>query len=363
MAARSKWFYLRLERLPYRDVIDRPLLISQLLFLYKREGYLPDKPVFVYRKLVRLLLQDWDIERGLCRRSMYGAFDPDRKAEFLQQLAFQLTINTKCRTFSREQLIAAYRAVYMSFELPIHDAEKVVAELETHTGIIARAGFNKFEFSHLSLQEYLCAEYLVRCPLRKDLLAYLHKYPAPLAIATALSASPSEWVIYLVLGGHGSAYGGAPPSWPASAVFVERLCLERPVFQISKKLGAAFINLLFQPNCPLEIIRRTMKVSGVPESLLQCLHEYMFIGTNRTSKEYLLEWDPTGETEGWDLPEMIQITPSQLDEILGNKRITMRLEYPDDHSIGHVVVGRGSTVRYTGVQRENKPEPEERSVL
>lgn len=88
-------FLHKLELLPYADVTDRPLLLSQLAYLYRRYGYLPKQPALVYRRIVTLLLQEWDAERGVVRRSSYAAFDPDRKAEFLSALAFHLTFSPK----------------------------------------------------------------------------------------------------------------------------------------------------------------------------------------------------------------------------------------------------------------------------
>jgi predicted NACHT family NTPase len=84
-------FLEQLARVPYRDVVDRPLLLSQLLYLYKRYGYLPEQPAQVYRKVIGLLLQEWDAEREIQRRSKYAGFDPDRKAAFLAALAYYLT--------------------------------------------------------------------------------------------------------------------------------------------------------------------------------------------------------------------------------------------------------------------------------
>src|SRR6185436_12647880 len=70
-------FLQQLKRVPYQDVVDRPLLLTQLLYLYKRYGYLPEQPTQVYRKVIELLLHEWDAERNIVRRSKYAGFDPD----------------------------------------------------------------------------------------------------------------------------------------------------------------------------------------------------------------------------------------------------------------------------------------------
>jgi predicted NACHT family NTPase len=81
--------------LPYHDVADRPLLLTQLLFLYKRYGYLPEQPSHVCRKFVILLLREWDAERDVIRESRYAKFDPDRKEAFLAAIAYYLTYRVR----------------------------------------------------------------------------------------------------------------------------------------------------------------------------------------------------------------------------------------------------------------------------
>jgi hypothetical protein len=150
-----------LRDLPYHDVCTRPLMVCQLMTLYKRYGRLPEQPAEVYRRTVRLFLEDWDSERRIIRKSKYAGFDPERKSEFLSMLAYYLTCQIKTKTFFRSDLVTSYKAIHKSFGLPESEADQVAAELETHTGIIVATSM-AYEFSHLSLQEYLCAEYLVK---------------------------------------------------------------------------------------------------------------------------------------------------------------------------------------------------------
>jgi len=229
-------FVDELARVPYGDVADRPLLLTQLLFLYKRYGYLPDQPSQVYRRVISLLLQEWDAERGISRISRYARFDPDRKTAFLAGIAYQLTFKIKKKIFLESDLIEAYRAIHGRFQLPTSEVRQVIAEIETHTGIIAVAGQDSFEFSHLSLQEYLCADYLVREPHSEHLNDYLTGYPAPVAIAIALSSNPSIAFAALFL---------KDPTPPLENLgsFLSRLVLERPFFDVSPELGMAVMRL------------------------------------------------------------------------------------------------------------------------
>src|SRR3954447_10115796 len=108
-------------------------------------------------------------------------------------------MSVKRSVYSKDDLISAYERIYDNFGLPSGEAAKVANELETHTGLFVQSGYDTFEFSHKSLQEYLTAEFIVRLPAvpseRRDLL----RLPNELAISTAISSRPSQYFSHLVL--------------------------------------------------------------------------------------------------------------------------------------------------------------------
>jgi hypothetical protein len=184
-----------------------------------------------------LLLEDWDNQRGVTRQSRYAGFDVDQKLDFLSALSFYFTVERKSMRFTTHDLETAYGRVCAKFRLPSNQATLVAAELEAHTGIIVASG-NGFEFSHLSLQEYLCGYYLVRQPFGEAIARYLHDYPAPVAIAVALSSDPSEWLAQAV------SRAGVLDNPQSVRSFVQRLGLEHPLFSRSLRLGDAILKLM-----------------------------------------------------------------------------------------------------------------------
>ncbi len=243
----SKWitdpseFLGKVRGLPFHDLATRPLLLNHLIVLYRNSGDLPDQPSEVYRRTVRLLLEDWDKQRGVRRRTKYAGFDPERKIDFLSALSYHLTFKSKTKIFRTADLVDAYEAICARFHLPEKEASAVASEIETHTGIIVDAGSYSYEFSHLSLQEYLCAYYLVREPFADHFTDYLAQYTAPLAIAVSLSSNPGNWFAGLVL--NKKSERSLQPSNIVS--FLSRLKQERPAFNYSRHLGFAIIRLLF----------------------------------------------------------------------------------------------------------------------
>jgi predicted NACHT family NTPase len=234
----SDQFLTELSTLPHADIVDRPLLLMQLITLFQRDGALPEQPSTIYRRLMRLLLEDWDRERGIHRISQYARFDPERKGEFLAAIAYHLTYRIQTRVFREVDLVTSYAVVARRFGLPRQEAVQVAREIESHTGIIVSVA-DDFEFSHLSFQEFLCATHLVREPFPEHLSGYLAEYPEPLAIAVAIAANPANWLAGLVL---------KPANFEALKAgpfgrFLMRLAIERPFFGVSRVLGLAVLKL------------------------------------------------------------------------------------------------------------------------
>jgi len=234
-------FISQLRSFPYHDVGDRPLLLIQLLYIHSRYGYLPEQASEIYELLVDLLLKEWDAERGIQRPSRYASFSPQRKAKFLSALSYHLTYKIKTQSFGRHELMEAYERLCEQFELPKEEGSEVAAELETHTGLVVAAGHNRYEFSHLSLQEYLAAQHLVREPAGSQLARYLAEYPAPVAVGVALSSSPSIWFATIML--RRSSYRAFDEKTLVS--FLARIETERPAFEVAAPMGIA-LGKLFQ---------------------------------------------------------------------------------------------------------------------
>ena len=229
----------QIAKSPYRDTAIRPLTIAHLCAIYERAGRIPDKPKTVYRKIVNLLLEEWDEQRSVKRESAYANFEVDRKSEFLANLAYELTMSVKRSAYTKEDLIAAYAAIYDNFGLPSGDAAKVANELESHTGLFLQSGYDTFEFSHKSLQEFLTAEFIVRLPAVPSERLTLLRLPNELAIATAISSRPSQYFSHLVL----DRFETFGPPFRFIRAFVTRLLLESPDFEKSPAVGAALIAL------------------------------------------------------------------------------------------------------------------------
>lgn len=196
---KSSDFLKKIYESPFADTAIRPLTIAHLCAIYERIQDIPDKPKSVYKRIVNLLLEDWDSQRHIKRPSSYANFDHDRKSEFLAHLAFFMTTELERLRFSDDQLKFAYSKIHTDHGLPGHEAIKVTSELESHSGLIIESGRGYFEFAHKSIQEYLAADYIVRLPNLDLIENKVHLLPNELAIATSLSSMSCLFLAELFL--------------------------------------------------------------------------------------------------------------------------------------------------------------------
>lgn len=238
-------FLALLAKQPFADLSSRPLFLCQLLVLYNQTQTIPDQPSEVMDRILRLSLEEWDSKhKGQPRRSRYASFDSSRKRDFLATLAFWLTYSLRDKRFTTSNLEEAYVAIHTRFNLPAGETELVAQELETHTGIFVDAGQSTFEFSHLSLQEYLTASYLIRQPISRAFGEYLVTNSAPFAIACALSSTPERWLARVLL----NRYTLPVLREIDRKSLFARLLQERPAFETGEDLGFACLVLALTAN-------------------------------------------------------------------------------------------------------------------
>ena len=220
---------------PYSDLITRPLFLCQIILIFNEYKSLPERAIEIYRRVVTLMLEKWDRERGLARATRYASFSVEQKMDFLSLLAHDLLRFRNARRFRETDVVAIYESNYKSFNIPKDQAHLVAQEIESHTGLIVASSIDRYEFCHLSLQEFLAANYLVHQPTLRLALTCLRRYPEPVAIAVCLSSDASEYLAQLMFAYRNSlvsdndfgSMGGVLTSSGARTSAISGLCESR----------------------------------------------------------------------------------------------------------------------------------------
>ncbi len=272
-------FLKELNRRKYVDLANRPIFLTLLLILFEKNKILPLSPFEVYREAVFLIIRDWDDHRGINRVSKYANFDVRKKLDFLQEVSLYLTYQIKSNLFSSDELKDVYKLLHRKYDLPAEDMLNVIHEIESHNGLISEVGFNSFEFSHLSLQEYLCAECLITLPYSKNTIVYFFERPDPLAIAVCISKDSGLWLANLLLNSNLNVQNFTDKQRFEKSLlkFLSRLIDERPRFGESIELGLVMIYLIskFQNSKVIfDLIINLLHIDNVKEALEGTLKYY-----------------------------------------------------------------------------------------
>lgn len=227
-------FLQKVRNNPYAGSEVRPLTLAHLCAIYERSGDVPEKPRTVYRKIVRLLLEEWDEQRGVRRYSRYSKFQVDRKEDFLEAIAYHI----RRVRFTELEMKLAYLQIYEMFGLPKEDALRVARELESHTGLIVESSYGEYEFTHKAIHEYLTASFITKLPSVPS--EGIETIPHEMALAVALSSHATRYCSAVIR----TVLAIERPSLVAFAEpFLSRLLTERVDFVPDPSFGALFLLL------------------------------------------------------------------------------------------------------------------------
>lgn len=286
-------FIIELESKKYSELANRPIFLTLLLILFEKNKTLPISPYEVYREAVYLIISDWDDHRGITRLSNYANFNVRKKLDFLQEVSLHLTYKIKSNLFTTEQLKDVYLKIYKKYSLPKDDMNKVVQEIESHNGLINEVGNKSFEFSHLTLQEYLCAECLISLPFSRNTITYFYEKPDPLAIAVCISKDSGLWLANLLLNSNLNVTQDKNNKLfePALIKFFTRLIEEHPMFNVSIELGVVIIYLVLNFSNSqkiFQLVLALLELNNAKESLIETLNYYS-VSINKVSGIYTIK--------------------------------------------------------------------------
>lgn len=166
------------ERPQIMALARNPLMLTMIAYLYTDTPFvLPHSRAEFYEQSTGLLLDKWDQAKGGVNQ-----YKSIQKQLVLQRLAFcnhneQTSSDRRSIDFTRA--ISETRALLPSLTLEEKDAQPILEEIVERSGLlISIDGGARYQFSHLTLQEFFTAQYL-----RDDLQKLLGLF----------SASPTAW--------------------------------------------------------------------------------------------------------------------------------------------------------------------------
>jgi len=145
-----------------RELARTPLLLTFLCLGYDRTQGFPSNRSRLYGNALRILLEEWAAEKRIEGWSVYEGLSVELEELLLAQIAYENFTKDKL-FFDKRDLVAQIKTFLASnLNAPKHlDGEAVLNAIAIQQGILVERAEDVFSFSHLTLQEYLAAQYIV----------------------------------------------------------------------------------------------------------------------------------------------------------------------------------------------------------
>jgi predicted NACHT family NTPase len=160
--AKECWYKLNsAEHEAAKELTQTPLLLALICLLYRKSQKFPTNRSTLYERALRVLLEEWAEEKGIPQQEVYKGLDTKRKEMLLSEIAY--------KAFEPNRLFIPKRELTRDIEellkelLPeekIVDGNAVLRAIEQQHGILVARAEEIYSFSHLTLQEYLTAQYI-----------------------------------------------------------------------------------------------------------------------------------------------------------------------------------------------------------
>ncbi|MBN1935798.1 MAG: SUMF1/EgtB/PvdO family nonheme iron enzyme [Anaerolineae bacterium] len=147
-----------------RRLAVNPLLLSIIALVHRYRATLPKRRVDLYDECVQVLLGHWDEAKGLV-----STLSPREKQAILQPLAFEMH-REKRREIARRELVQRIGELLPRVGGKAEDAGEFVDEIKERSGLLVEVGLGQYGWSHLTFQEYLCAQELADEPALQPVL-------------------------------------------------------------------------------------------------------------------------------------------------------------------------------------------------
>ncbi|MEG5042314.1 MULTISPECIES: NACHT domain-containing protein [unclassified Microcoleus] len=144
-----------------KELAHTPLLLTFLCLNYDRSQNFPNNRSVLYKKALRILLEEWAAEKRIQKEEIYQGLSTELEESLLSEIAYS-GFETDKLFFSQREVVEQIKTfLATNLNVPKHlDGEAVLNAIAVQQGILVERAEDVFSFSHLTLQEYLTAQYI-----------------------------------------------------------------------------------------------------------------------------------------------------------------------------------------------------------
>ncbi|KYC36498.1 hypothetical protein WA1_43170 [Scytonema hofmannii PCC 7110] len=143
-----------------KELARTPLLLAFICLVYNDAQDLPTNRSSLYKEALDILLKKWWSEKRVSHEPVYRHLGVDLEEEMLAEFAYQ-SFKADRLFFSKQQLIQDIQGFLIRNENAPKDldAVSILEAIAIQQGILVERARDVYSFSHLTLQEYLTAQY------------------------------------------------------------------------------------------------------------------------------------------------------------------------------------------------------------
>ncbi|MGB0563234.1 MAG: NACHT domain-containing protein [Spirulinaceae cyanobacterium] len=145
-----------------KELAHTPLLLTFLCRVFDRSQKFPSNRSVLYRKALRILLEEWTSEKRIQLDEIYHGLHTEAEEILLSEIAHE-GFKANHFFFSKRELVEPIKT-FLTDNLNAPqglDGESILNAIVVQQGIIVQRAEDVYSFSHLSLQEYLTAQYII----------------------------------------------------------------------------------------------------------------------------------------------------------------------------------------------------------
>lgn len=241
------------------ELSKNPLMLQLIILVFMYKGALPQRRADLFDECINVLLERWDMAKGL------QIVLPRNQARFLlRTFAFWIHKNEGDKAASFADIDQLFDPILEEFGKKNISTQEVITDLMNRSSILTEYMPNEIGFSHISFQEFLAAEEIVRC----DNIDFL---------ADKFGDSWWKEVTFLALSIH-----------PSKIIDFIKKIIDKPSFIENEKLiieliegsdikpHKSLVNIAYDSSASNELrnaVIRILRKTGGLDSILSLLHE------------------------------------------------------------------------------------------
>ena len=149
------------ENAAAKELAHTPFLLTFLCLVYDESQNFPDNRSTIYKEALHILLKKWASEKRILRDEIYQGLHTELEEILLSEIAYTGFESDRLFFSGREIVDKIKEFLLSNLNAPKHlNGEAVLDAIAIQQGILVERAEDVFSFSHLTLQEYLTAQYI-----------------------------------------------------------------------------------------------------------------------------------------------------------------------------------------------------------